>query len=131
MPTAAGFATMRVKVVVDPIPIQAQVTCAGDRLEGSRKWQRISGRTPAWVNAYRSGPSPSRRRSARQRTAKVPRAAIHVPLVSLASPRLVVGAGRARWAPIERGPLVTVFVRRGDRVIEVRAEESISGSTRP
>ncbi len=98
VPPPPDSATMRVKVAVDPIPIEARVTCA-QILEGS-KVAAVSVRTPAWVNVRMGIVSQSPEVCATKRRRFLARR--FMSLVSLASPRLVVGAGRA-WSTDRRG----------------------------
>ena len=89
---------MRVKVAVDPIPIEARVTCA-EIVEGSRV-ATVSVRTPEWASVRLGTVSQSPEVCATKRQRSLARG--FMSLVSLGSPRLVVGAGRA-WSTDRRG----------------------------
>jgi hypothetical protein len=102
LPPTPDSAKMRVKVAVDPIPIEARVTCA-EIGRGARE-AAVSVRTPAWATVRIGTVSQSPEVcAAPQRASELARRLMS--LVSFASPRLVVGAGRAwsadgraRWA---------------------------------
>ena len=98
LPPPPDSATMRVKVAVDPIPIEARVTCA-EILEGSTV-AAVSVRTPAWASVRLGTLSQSPEVCATKRQRSLARR--FMSLVSLASPHLVVGAGRA-WSTDRRG----------------------------
>jgi hypothetical protein len=99
LPPPPDSAMLQMKVAVDPIPIEARVTCA-EILEGSRV-ATVSVRAPEWARVRLGAVSQSPDVCATQR----PRSDLtrrFMSLVSLASPHLVVGAGRA-WSTDRRG----------------------------
>ena len=108
VPPPPDSATMRVKVAVDAIPIEARVTCA-DIGSGTRE-AAVSVRTPAWATVRIGSVSQS------PEVCAVPQRAFEftrrlASLMTLVSPRLVVGAGRA-WGVDRQGRWVA-FVGAG------------------
>jgi hypothetical protein len=108
LPPPPDSATLRVKVAVDAIPLEARVTCA-EILEGSRM-AAVSVRTPAWVNVRIGTVSQSP-----EVCAAPPRTSAFAlgwaSLRRLVSPRVVVGAGRA-WGT-DGHALWAVFIGAG------------------
>jgi hypothetical protein len=98
MPPPPDSATLQVKVLVDPIPIVARVTCADVGSEAREA--SVSVETPAWVRVQLGTVSQTPDVCARSRAGE---SLLHWP--RLATRRLVLGVGRAwgmdrqgRWA---------------------------------
>jgi hypothetical protein len=104
MPPPPDSATLQVKVLVDPIPIVARVTCADVGSEAREA--SVSVETPAWVRVQLGTVSQTPDVCARSRAGE---SLLHWP--RLATRRLVLGVGRA-WG-LDRQGRWAVFIGTG------------------
>lgn len=95
LPPLPDSAKLRVSVAVDPIPIEARITCA-DVGSGARE-ASVSVETPAWVRVKLGTVAQAPEVCARSPTPSVARR-----LSWIVTPRLVLGVGRA-WSVDRRG----------------------------
>jgi hypothetical protein len=104
MPAPPDSATLQVKVLVDPIPIVARVTCADVGSEAREA--SVSVETPAWVRVQLGTVSQTPDVCARSRAGE---SLLHWP--RLATRRLLLGVGRA-WG-VDRQGRWAVFIGTG------------------